>query len=406
MGKKIFILILLSLVFIVATFFVMKGRAAQEQDVAKHQEQSPIVTEYTKTLPVEEGTTYGFLMQQAKVPTSTRAEIFEASLKIYDLSNIRLGRMIDLIYDKDTDDLKRLVYRIDSEEELIVSRSVATTTKNIIWQASRMPIEYEIRINTAEGTIESSMYQSAMKQNIDERAIIAYADVMQWSVDFAWEAQKGDTYKFVYEQRYRDGKYIMPGRILAAKYVNKGKELYAFYYEHAENKQGYFDQDGQSVEKMFLKAPVAFKYISSGFTTGSRYISAFNISTGHRAIDYAAASGTPIRSVGDGTVIYAGWKNGYGNTVSVRHSSVYQTNYAHMSGFAVRYGQKVSQGQTVGYVGSTGLSTGPHLHYEMVKNGTKINPLLEVLPPTESIAEENLPEYLLAIEDFKKQLDD
>ena len=249
------------------------------------------------------------------------------------------------------------------------------------------------------------MYESALAQNIDERAVIGFADAFQWTIDFAWEVRQGDTYKFIYEERYLDGEYIMPGQILAGKFVNAGKDLYAFYYQETAENFGYFDEAGNSAERTFLKAPLAFKYITSGFTTGSRYIAAFNIAPGHRAIDYAATFGTPVRAVGDGTVIFAGWDGSYGYKISVRHNATYTTNYAHLSKFAIKSGQKVSQGQTIGYVGSTGLSTGPHLHYELVKNGTKINPLTEVFPPKEGIKEENKPAYLAVTKDLKEKLD-
>ena len=156
---------------------------------------------------------------------------------------------------------------------------------------------------------------------------------------------------------------------------------------------------------MFLKAPVEFRYISSGFTTGRRYVEAFNVSTGHRAIDYAASSGTPIRSVGDGTISFAAWNGAYGNMVKVRHNGTYSTNYGHMSKIAVSTGTKVKQGDIIGYVGSTGFSTGPHLHYEMVKNGAKVNPLAEVLPPGEALKGESLSRFLEYADTLRNELD-
>jgi murein DD-endopeptidase MepM/ murein hydrolase activator NlpD len=219
------------------------------------------------------------------------------------------------------------------------------------------------------------------------------------------DPRQGDTFKFVYEERYLNGEYIMPGKILSGKYVNAGKEYYVYYFEESEDNIGYFDEDGNSVQKMFLKAPVAFKYISSGFTTGKRYVEAFNVSTGHRAVDYAAPLGTPIRAVGNGTVVSTGWNSsGYGNLTTIRHNSTYSTNYAHQSKIIVKRGQKVSQGDVIGYVGSTGFSTGPHLHYEMVKNGVKVNPLQEVLPPGKPIKDENKERFFSEIEKYKTNL--
>jgi murein DD-endopeptidase MepM/ murein hydrolase activator NlpD len=347
-------------------------------------------------------------MAKTEVSTTTRQEIFAAAEEVYDLSKIRLGRTIDLVYDIETDELQQLIYQIDSEEKLYITLQTSTSTPTsteLIWRAERIPIPYEVKIKTAQGVIETSMWEAAIAQGIDERAIIFFADAFQWLVDFAWQVRVDDSFKFIYEERYLEGEYIMPGKILAGKFVNEGKELYAFYYEETEDKKGYFDETGESAEREFLKAPLSFKYISSGFTTGLRYIQAFNISTGHRAVDYAASLGTPVRSVGEGTIVYAGWNGAYGRQITVRHNSTYTTNYAHLSGFAVKYGQKVSQGQTIGYVGSTGLSTGPHLHYELVKYGTKINPLREEFPPREGIKEENKEVYLAAIKDLKAQLD-
>jgi len=263
-------------------------------------------------------------------------------------------------------------------------------------------INYEIRKKTAKGEVKSSMYAAALENGIDERAIIELANAFQWTIDFAMDPRVGDTFEFVYEELYLDGEYVMPGTVLAGRYINDGQEYNVYYFEESEDNKGYFDSEGNSVQKMFLKAPVEFRYISSGFTTGLRYVEAFNVSTGHRAVDYAAALGTPIRSVGNGTVTYAGWSSaGYGNLVSIRHNGTYSTNYGHQSKIIVKRGQKVAQGQIIGYVGSTGFSTGPHLHYEMVKNGTKINPLKEILPPGTPIKEENRARFFSEIEKYK-----
>jgi murein DD-endopeptidase MepM/ murein hydrolase activator NlpD len=374
-----------------------RAQAALEEAVAVGVEKHPYLTE---SIEVVEGSTYGTLMSEADVDAADSAAIFAASEEVYDLSRIRLGRTIDLIHDRESGELLRLEYQIDSEEVLEVSSG-----EDGAWSAERVPIPYAVEVKAAEGTIESSLYVSALEQDLDERAIIALAEVFQWEVDFVMDVRKGDAYKFIYEERYLDGQYVMPGAVVAAKFVNDGRTYYAFNYVSPDGEEGYFNEEGESVEKVFLKAPVAFRYISSGFTTGLRWVSAFNVATGHRAIDYAAPMGTPIRAVGAGTVVYAGWNNGYGRYVSVRHNSTYTTNYAHMSRIAVGYGQKVSQGQTIGYVGSTGFSTGPHLHYEMVKFGTKINPLREDFPSTDPVPEEHKEDYLIMIAPLKDKLD-
>ncbi|MFH2062921.1 MAG: peptidoglycan DD-metalloendopeptidase family protein [bacterium] len=353
----------------------------------------------SRSVEVRSGSTFGVLMEEAGVGGSDAVAMFEAAKDVYDLSSVRVGREMELVYGRNDGNLLALVYQIDTEEKLYVTR------EGDGWKAERREIEYDVRVRMVEGRIDTSLYASALEQGIDERAVIALADTFQWTVDFAMDVRQGDVYRFVYEERYLKGKYAMPGQVYAARFDNDGRTLYGFRFEHGDGSVGYYSETGESLQKMFLKAPVAFRYISSGFTTGLRYVSAFNVSTGHRAIDYAAPLGTPIRAVGDGTVTRAGWNGPYGNFVSLRHNSTYSTNYGHMSKIAVRAGQHVTQGQTIGYVGSTGFSTGPHLHYEMVKNGAKINPLREDFPGTDPVSAEETEAFSAVVAEWRPALD-
>ena len=354
---------------------------------------------------IETDMTFSTISEEVDIGGTLMMEILTVSEEVYDLVKIRVGRDIKFYFNKATGNFVRLIYPIDTEEELFVEYN---EEGNLI--AERREIEYQIKIKTVQGVIESSLYESAVEQDVDIRAIIELADVFAWTVDFGMGIRVGDTYKFIFEERYRNDEYQMPGEILAAKFVNDGKVIEGYKFsegldEDGDLVEGYYHPSGESVQKIFLKNPVSFKYISSGFTTGRRYVEAFNVSTGHRAIDYAAAAGTPIRSVGDGTVTFAGWNSqGYGYLTKIRHNSVFSTNYAHQSRMAVSYGQKVTQGQIIGYVGSTGFSTGPHLHFEMVKNGTKINPLTIDIPSDKSISEDKMEEFKSAIADWQKQL--
>jgi murein DD-endopeptidase MepM/ murein hydrolase activator NlpD len=396
-------LVFISITIILISFFLInQNKTASSQPVnnsnLEEAEETIEITDKKVDIEIGPGDTYGQLMSQADLDPSLIAEIYNLTLEEYDLAKIKAGHKLELTFEKDTDILKSLVYKIDSEEEIIINRDLDN------WQAKRQAIDYQVEIKVKEGEIDSSLYQTALDNNIDERAIIELAKAFQWTLDFSMDTKKGDKFKFIYEARYLNDQYQMPGKILGAKYINQGQEYQLFYFEESEDNQGYFDLEANSVQKMFLKAPVEFKYISSGFTTGLRYIKAFNISTGHRAIDYAAPLGTPIRSVGDGTITFAGYQGSYGNKVSIRHNGTYSTNYAHLSRFAVRSGDRVKQGQIIGYVGSTGLSTGPHLHYEMVKNGIKINPLTEILPPGEAIKEENKERFYQEIAQWQEMI--
>ncbi len=366
-------------------------------------EQPPVVVippDRIEEYKVVANDTYGVIMNSQNIANSEATAIYQSALEKYDLAKIAVGKPIKFYFRPESDEFYKLYYQIDSEEELWVEKG-----EDGVWRSTRQDIPYEVKIITSSGTIENFLYADALAAGVDERAVIAWAEMLQWSLDFAMDVRVGDSYKFIYEQRFLDGQYVMPGRVLAGKFINDGKAYYGFYYQDPAGDSGYYDEQGNNVQKMFLKAPVAFKYISSGFTTGARYIQAFNISTGHRAIDYAASAGTPVRSVGDGTVVLAGWDGPYGNKVSVRHNGTYTTNYGHLSKILVKRGQKVSQNDTIGLVGSTGLSTGPHLHYEMVKNGVKINPLQEVLPPGEALKSEYQSDYFDYIASWQQQLD-
>ena len=419
MNIKISILLIVVIIAIFSGFaynyfFIQEEISASEEvfDIKKSQEEE--IKDRVEKILIIDGATYGSLMATSGVEYSKAMDIYESAKDIYDLVKIRVGRVIELVYDKDTDEVKELRYKINTEDELLVknlkyfnnTETASGTSERVDgWEVNLESIPYEIKTRIAEGVVESSMYQAAMDNDIDIRAIIELANAFQWSIDFAMDPRVGDKFKLIYEERFLDGKYIMPGQIFAAVYVNDGKEHYVYYFEESEDNKGFFDEDGRSVQKMFLKAPVEFKYISSGYTVGTRVIMELGIAGPHRAIDYAAPIGTPIRTVGNGTVTFTGWSSiGYGYLTSIRHNGTYSTNYAHQSKIAVKRGQKVSQGDIIGYVGSTGLSTGPHLHYEMVKNGAKIDPLKEVLPPGKPIKDVNKERFFESIKSLREEL--
>ena len=396
------------LLIIVILFTGRLFSAAQEEKVAEiaqlAQEEQARLIDKEIIIEIESGMTFSIVAEKAGLDQNLMTALFVSAQEVYDLSKIKVGKPIKFYFDRQTDQLKKMIYQIDSESELFIESFEEG------WQAEVKDIDYEIRIKTVAGTIESSLYQSAVDRDIDIRAIIELADVFAWTIDFAMGIRQGDTYKFIYEERYRDGQYIMPDKIIAALFDNDGQIKEGYYFQEGIDEdgdliEGYFDPDGQSLQKIFLKNPVNFRYISSNYTTGLRYVEAFNVSTGHRAVDYAAALGTPIRAVGDGVVTSAGWNSqGYGNLVSIRHNSVYSTNYAHLSKIYVSYGQKVKQGDIIGTVGSTGFSTGSHLHFEMVKNGTKINPITVDLPSDKAVASENMENFYTSILNWQQQL--
>jgi murein DD-endopeptidase MepM/ murein hydrolase activator NlpD len=233
----------------------------------------------------------------------------------------------------------------------------------------------------ATAVIDSSLFMAGQKAKLADNMIMDLAGIFGWDVDFALDIREGDRFTVLYEQLYLDGERIGDGHIMAAEFVNQGRAYQAVRYTDAEGRTDYYTPDGHSLRKAFLKTPVEFSRISSHFNLKRKH-PVLNRIRAHKGVDYAAPKGTPIKVTGDGRVTFRGVKGGYGNVVIVQHGSEYSTLYAHLSGFAkgVNTGTRVRQGQTIGYLGMTGLATGPHLHYEFLVNGVHRNPLKVKFP--------------------------
>ena len=342
--------------------------------------------EVTVRREVPHGVIFTQLMAQMGVATDTSLAILKAAQPAYDLAKIVSGKELALVYATSEGwPLKRLAYYINADERLVVERNPESVEE---WTGQVEQIPYEIKERIEAGAITTSLYEAIVDANIDERLALALAETFAWQIDFAADIRAGDTFKVIYEERFLDGRYVMPGKILAAEFVNDGTKFRGYYFEGPNTKAGHYDENGKSLQKMFLKSPLQYKYISSGFSYGRVNPITKEISS-HRGIDYAAPAGTPAVSVGDGTVIQAGWNGPYGVSVKVRHNETYQTLYGHFSRLAkgIARGAKVAQGQVVGYVGSTGDSTGPHLHYEMYKFGARVNPFKVEIPDGGAVAD-------------------
>ncbi|MCD6406685.1 M23 family metallopeptidase [Candidatus Aerophobetes bacterium] len=241
----------------------------------------------------------------------------------------------------------------------------------------------------AKGEVESSLYEAMKKEGISNELILNFADIFSWEIDFLTDPRKGDSFQMIWERYISpEGNVLMEGRILAAQYVNQGKKYTAIFYQDPEGHRGYFTPDGKSLRKSFLRSPLHYRRISSYFSY-RRFHPILKIYRPHLGIDYAAPTGTPVSSIGDGVVIFAGWNGGFGKQVKIKHPNGYITSYGHLSRIArgVRRGKKVYQGQVIGYVGATGLATGPHLDFRISKNGRYYNFLKMRLPRAASVKE-------------------
>lgn len=275
--------------------------------------------------------------------------------------------------------------------ELVLERSATggvrawKTADSFAAEVYQEPVES--RVAFATGTISGSLYGSAMAAGLSERTIMALADIFAWDIDFALDIRAGDSFTVMYEEQFIDGEKLGDGEVLAAEFVNQGRRIQAIRFLDDEGHASYYTPDGHSMRKAFLRSPVKFSRISSRFSLGRRHPILHKLRA-HKGVDYAASRGTPVKASGDGKVAFVGTKGGYGRTVILQHARSYSTLYAHLTRAAngLRTGDRVRQGETIGYVGSTGLATGPHLHYEFRVNGVHKDPLTVALPTAEPIA--------------------
>ncbi|MBD3321541.1 MAG: peptidoglycan DD-metalloendopeptidase family protein [Chitinivibrionales bacterium] len=261
------------------------------------------------------------------------------------------------------------------------------TIDDIRIKAEKKPVATSKHVCIARGTLVTSLSEAMYDIGVGDALTAKLTDIFAWDINFFIDPQKGDSFEVIFEKKYADGRYIGYGNIIAAKYINKGKVFYALAMKDGENNLNYFDRKGQSVQKQFLKAPLRYRRISSGYSYNRKH-PVLGIVRPHLGIDYAAPTGTPVYAAADGIVSFAGKKGGYGNHIRIRHGASYETYYGHLHSFAkgIRRGTRVKQGQYIGTVGSTGLSTGPHLDYRMKTGPRFVNPLTISVPPKDGVA--------------------
>lgn len=265
--------------------------------------------------------------------------------------------------------------------------------------------DVDIRQQEVTGMIESSLFMSGLTAGLSDKIVMEMAHIFGWDIDFALDLRKGDHFKLIYDEHYLDGEKIDDGEILAAEFINQGKTYSAIRFTDKEGNSDYFSPDGDSMRKTFNRTPVPLSRISSRFNPNRKH-PVLHTNRPHRGVDYAAKRGTPILATGDGKVDFVGRKGGYGRTVILSHIGKYTTLYAHMSRYrkGIKRGQRIKQGQTLGYIGSSGLATGPHLHYEFRVNGIHRNPLTVTLPKAQPLAKRYRAEFKIHAAPFLAQL--
>lgn len=322
---------------------------------------------------------YSYL-RELNVPSIDIIEMVKASKSTKNLSNLLPGTRFQIIKDSD-DTMIGAEFRFSAVEKLV------TKKVDNQWQAEVVRESVDIKPISFVGHVDSTLWDSALQAKMDPYLIIAMSEIFGWEVDFNREVQVGDKWRITAEQKLVRGQHVGWGSILAAEYVNQGHTYSAVLFRVDGEDMGYYNLEGENLRRMFLKSPLQFGRITSRFNR-RRFHPKLKVVRPHNGVDYGAPIGTPVRSVANGTVIFAQYSGGGGKVLKIRHNSTYQTAYKHLSGYAkgVRVGAKVKQGQIVAYVGNTGLSTGPHLHYEFYVNGSYVDPLRQKFPSAEPIA--------------------
>jgi murein DD-endopeptidase MepM/ murein hydrolase activator NlpD len=283
---------------------------------------------------------------------------------------------------------RSVLARVSSSGRLLLLRYLTTDNTLVSvnrnkesFQVSEQAIQPEMRPVMRSGDIQGSLFGATDAADVPDRIASELAEAFSGDIDFHKDLRRGDHFSVVYEAFYFNGQLIKTGRLLAAEFVNQDKAYRAVYFKDPQGREGYYNAEGQSLKRAFLKSPMPFNRISSGFSL-ARLHPVLQVMRAHKGVDYAAPTGTPVRAISDSVVSFVGQQGGYGNLIVLNHQAPYSTAYGHLSRFAkgIKRGGKVSQGQVIGYVGATGLATGPHLHYEFRINGEQRNPLALKLP--------------------------
>ena len=397
-------LIIIALLCLVGMVACKKGettndQATEEEVVIRTEFGLPVDSFRIDTFVVKNGETLGGMLNKLGATQKQINQITLLPSSAFDVRTIRSGKTYYAFYQKDTTGVEKLQY-------YIYQASIREAV--ILHFADSIHIERQIKEIThkersAQAVIESSLWNAMVGNNLPIELALELSEIYAWTIDF-FGLQKGDSIRVYYDEQYVDTTCIGIGRIYAAQFYH-GREWQEAYWFESENTRNYYDSKGNSMRKAFLKAPLSYKRISSGFTY-KRLHPVHKVYKPHTGVDYAAPMGTPVMTIGDGVVLQREYRGGGGNTVKIKHNATYTTAYLHLSKFAdgLKVGQHVKQGQVIGYVGSTGTSTGPHLDFRVWKNGTPIDPLKMDSPPAEPIPAQLTDTFNTIVEGYKAKL--
>ena len=385
-------LIVVSLLFILSNLNESKKKSVKQPEVEifEPQYEYGILVDSFNLVNgvVQPGQTLGEILYANHISHAKISEIVLKSKGIFDVRRVNSGKQYVVMNSRDTTATANYLIYEESPTTYIVINMVDDIE---IYRGEK---EITTKTKKASGRITTSLSASVDELGISPRVSIQLSEIYAWTIDF-FKIQKEDEFTVYYEDNYIDSEYIGIGNILAAEFVHKGQYFYAFYYKENDSFGEYFDEEGRTLRKAFLKAPLDFYRISSRYSKNRKH-PVTGKWKGHFGTDYAAPRGTPIMTTANGTVQTASFTRNNGNFVKIRHNGTYSTQYLHMSKIkpGIKKGVYVKQGETIGYVGSTGLATGPHVCYRFWKNGKQVDPYLQKLPPGDPIKESNKKEYI------------
>ncbi|MCG6575016.1 peptidase M23 [Pseudomonas sp. AF32] len=377
---------------------------SSSDDITETAQTEPAVVEEKKEpghreVIVAKGDTLSTLFEKVGLPATSVHEILASDKQAKQFTQLQRGQKLEF-------ELNPNGELINLHTKLSDLESITLTKNDKGYAFNRITTKPTVRSAYVHGVINSSLSQSAARAGLSHSLTMDMANVFGYDIDFAQDIRQGDEFDVIYEQKVVNGKSVGNGPILSARFTNRGKTYTAVRYTNKQGNSSYYTADGNSMRKAFIRTPVDFARISSKFSAGRKH-PILNKIRAHKGVDYAAPRGTPIKAAGDGKVLLAGRRGGYGNTVIIQHGNTYQTLYGHMQGFAkgVKTGSSVKQGQIIGYIGTTGLSTGPHLHYEFQVNGVHVDPLGQKLPMADPIAKSERARFLAQSQPLMARMD-
>lgn len=404
MKKNYLTSVILSIIFLLflTSACHTKEPIFEQEDVSHDHELSleyglPVDSFIIEENTIKAGSSLSSIISSLNVASENVQTIIEKAAQVFDLRKIKMGNKYKVFHAKDSSKVNYLVYEQNATDYILFH-----LMDSIHVEQKQKAVTVET--HTASGTIESSLWNTIVESGGDPMLAMQLSDVYAWTVDF-FGLQKGDQFKVYYQVQSVEGESIGISKIHAAWFKHYGKEYYAIPF-YQDSLIQFFDEEGKSLKKAFLKAPLSYSRIGSRFSH-NRMHPILKIRRPHLAVDYSAPTGTPVLAIGDGTVIHASYSGGAGNYVKVKHNSMYTTGYMHLSGYGkgIHTGKRVRQGEIIGYVGSTGLSTGPHLDFRVWKNGQHIDPLKLEAPPAEPVKKDRLDFFFQIRDVWMKELD-